>query len=135
MSKINSDKFTFAQMAELLHEWSRKYHTDKKGNIVFQNRDLLSNVRLKSDFLHKNHNISGRGFSNLPDAITSPEEVWGKWKDPTPKHQDIVIRNYILFDKELCYVCQTESGEIIKALIVPRSKIGRHRKGIILLRK
>jgi phage-Barnase-EndoU-ColicinE5/D-RelE like nuclease2 len=134
MKEINSNKFTLFQMAMLIDGWKNQYHTDSHHNIIFQNKELLTNVIFPSDYLHKNHSIN-RGFANLPEAIINPDEVWSFWRDPDPKHQKEVIRNYILQGDSLYYVVTTLLGVIQKAQIVVPSRIDRYRKGLIILKK
>jgi hypothetical protein len=130
--KINQDKFSLFQMASLVDDWKQKYHVNNKHEVIFQNKDLLSNVRFPNGFMHKNHSPN-RGFSNLPETIQNPSEVWSLWKDP--KSQKDVIRNYILKGKEVNYVVSTLNGVIQSAKIVVTSKLNRIRKGVIILRK
>jgi hypothetical protein len=70
----------------------------------------------------------------LPDTIQHPSEVWCKWKDPDPKKQHDVIRNYILFGENVNYVVTTESGTIKKAFAVVNSRLDRYRKGLIIFK-
>lgn len=130
--KINSDKFSMFQMASLVDDWRQKYHATNKHDIIFQNKDLLTNVKLPANYLHTKH-VFNRGFSNLPETVLGPNEVWSLWKDP--KTQKDVIRNYILLGDETNYVVQTLNGVIQSAKIVVTSKLDRVRKGVILLKK
>lgn len=134
MADINSDKFTLFQMAMLIDGWKNQYHTDSHHAIIFQNNALLTNIKLPANYLHSGH-IYSRGFANLPEAIINPDEVWSFWRDPDPKHQKEVIRNYILQGDNLYYVITTLSGIIQKAQIVVPSRIDRYRKGLIIYKQ
>jgi hypothetical protein len=110
-------------------EWGEQYHTNKKGEVVFQNKRLYSNIRFTNKSLHEIQKHS-RGFDTIPDVVQNPDEVWSKWKDPNT--QLVVLRNYIKFSKLTSYIVQTEDGQIIDAFTIPNSKLTRYRKGLIL---
>ncbi len=128
MSKINSDKFSMLEIANLIDSWKQQYHTDSRHNIIFQFKALFANVRLSPNFIHSAH-LFNRGFVNIPEAVKSPDEVWSHWLDA--KTQKVVISNYILTDTDINYVVTTEGSMIKKAMIVVPSRIDRYRKGVI----
>ena len=134
MKTIDESKYSLFNMAMMIDQWRDQYHTDSHHNIIFQNKELLTNVKMPTNYLHANHSAS-RGFSNLPECVMNPSEVWSYWKNPNPKRQKDVIRNYILSGDNINYVVQTESGVIKKAICVVPSRIDRYRKGVIILKK
>lgn len=106
------------------HLWQHKYHSDKRGNIIFQNQELFSNVR----FTHKSfHNVRNnlQGFEKIPDTIMTPQEVWSYWKNP--EKQTDVYRNYLKDN----YVVSTLNEEVINAFLT--TNIDKYRKGVIVL--
>ena len=113
---------------ETVHEWRKKYEVNKKGEIIFQNDDLLTNVILSDNTLHKIQKHL-KGFENIPKTIESPNEVWSLWENK--KHQRVVLRNYILFGKQN-YVVSTRDGVITDAIAVTNTKTEQYRKGVIL---
>ena len=133
MKTISSDRLSLLQMTQLIEEWKTKYHLSNKHELVFQNKELLSNIILPNNYLHKNH-LAGRGFDNLPEAVINPSECWSYWKDPNPKHQKDVIRNYLLIGENLTFVVNTINGVIQKAIAVVPSRVNRYRRGLILLK-
>lgn len=106
-------------------DWRENYHTNKKGEVVFQNKQLYSNVKFTNMSLHEIQKHP-RGFELIPEAIENPDEIWSFWEDP--KKQIVTMRNYI----KLGYVIQTKDGVIIDAFAVPNSKMDRFRKGLPL---
>jgi len=114
------------QLIAQIDEWRDEYHTTKKGEIVFQNKQLYSNVKFNNNSLHEIQKHP-RGFELIPTTIEEPEEVWSSWEDA--KKQLVVLRNYIRFG----YVIQTRDGIIQDAFAVPKSKLDRFRKGLPLL--
>ena len=109
-----------------LDDWREYYHTNKKGEIIFQNKQLYSNVKFNNNSLHEIQKHP-RGFDLIPGTIEEPEEVWSYWEDPNK--QLVTMRNYIKFG----YVIQTKDGVIIDAFAVPNSKLDRFRKGLPLI--
>jgi len=131
MKELEDEKHSLFQMSMLIDEWKEKYHVNKNHELILQNKPTLANVRLPNNYLHKNH-ILNRGFSNLPEAITTPDEIWSLWKDP--KSQRDVLRNYILYGENVNYVVSTENGVITSAKAVVNSRIQQYRKGLILFK-
>ena len=131
--EIDDSKYSLFNMAMLIDDWKTAYHVDSHHNIIFQNKELLSNIILPNNYLHKNH-LAGRGFDNLPEAVINPSECWSYWKDPDPKHQKDVIRNYVLIGENLTFVVNTLNGVIQKAIAVVPSRVNRYRRGLILLK-
>jgi hypothetical protein len=124
---MNSDKPTLLQMANIMDDWNLKFHVDKLGGIIFQNKRLLSNVV----FSHKSfHSVKSnpKGFENIPETIMNPTEVWAYWSDP--KKQIDVCRNYISVENS--YIVQTKAGVVTDAFTVVPSKLDRYRKGLPL---
>jgi SPP1 gp7 family putative phage head morphogenesis protein len=115
-------------LAEIVDEWKDKYHVNKDGDVVFQNTKTFSNIRFTPKSLHTIQKHS-RGFENIPDAVSSPDEIWNSWSDD--KKQLKSIRNYIIFG-DVNYVVQTLDGEITDAFAVNARSINKYRKGVIL---
>ena len=113
---------------DTIHDWKNKYEINKKGEIVFQNEDLLTNVTLSDNTLHRIQKHL-KGFENIPKAVQSPSEVWSLWENK--EHQRAVFRNYILFGKQN-YIVSTRDGSITDAIAVTNSKTEQYRKGVIL---
>ena len=118
----------FQYFLEVVHQWKNEYHVNNKGEIIFQNEDLLTNVILSDNTLHKIQKHL-KGFENIPKTIESPNEVWSLWENK--KHQRVVLRNYILFGKQN-YVVSTRDGVITDAIAVTNTKTEQYRKGVIL---
>jgi hypothetical protein len=116
-------------LIEIVNDWREKHHVDKNGDIVFQNKRLLTNVRFTTAAFHAAQQHS-RGFENIPATIASPDEVWSLWEDR--KAQKVVLRNYIRFGKP-GYVVQTRDGVITDAFAVTPSGVNKYRKGLPLL--
>jgi hypothetical protein len=133
MKELEDIKHNMVNMLQLIDSWKQEYHVNDRHEVIFQNKELLSNVRLPTNYLHANH-IYNRGFSNLPECIMNPDEVWSFWRDPDPKHQKDAIRNYILYGSNINFVVITESGIIRRAQSVVQSRINRYRKGLIILK-
>lgn len=117
------------QMLQLVDEWRKEYHHDKT-KVIFQNKELLTNVYFTDHSLHSIKN--SKGLERLPETITEPNEVWSYWKES--EKQDIAIRNYIKFGEKNNYLVQTEKGQIIDAFIVINSDLNKYRKGLILIK-
>lgn len=115
-------------LAEVVDEWKDEYHVNKNGDIVFQNTKLFSNIRFTANSLHTIQKHS-RGFENIPETVSNPNEVWASWADE--KKQLKSVRNYIIFGS-VNYVVQTVSGEITDAFAVNNRSINKYRKGVIL---
>jgi hypothetical protein len=133
MKELDSDKHSMLDMARLIDDWKQNNHIDAYHNIIFQNKELLTNVKLPSNYLHQGH-VNSRGFENLPETIMNPSEVWSYWKDSDKKKQFDACRNYLIFGGDINYCVTTEAGVIKKAQAVVPSKIDRLRKGLIIYR-
>lgn len=116
-------------MANIMDDWDTKYHVDKLGSIIFQNKRLLSNVVFSHKSFHSVKSTS-KGFENIPEAIMNPDEVWSYWDDP--KKQYDVLRNYILIDEKSSYIVQTKAGIVTDAFMIVPSKLIKYRKGLPL---
>lgn len=104
--------------------WKHQYHSDIKGDIIFQNQKLLTNVRFTSKSFHAVRN-NLKDFEKIPDTIMHPQECWSYWKDP--KKQTDVYRNYLKDN----YVINTLNGEIVNAYAV--ENISKYRVGVLVL--
>lgn len=104
--------------------WKHEYHSDQMGNVIFQNKKLLTNVRFTSKSFHNVRN-NLKGFEKIPDTIMHPSEVWSLWADP--KKQTVVLRNYIKDG----YIVQTKDGEVTNSFAT--ENISKYRVGVILL--
>jgi len=129
MEKLNDTNPNTHEAIKIVDTWREKYHTDTKGNIIFQNKETLSNI------FFNNHSFNliknRRGLDNLPETLTNPSEIWSYWDDP--KKQIVTMRNYILFGSNISYICQTKDGKVINAFGVTASLVNRYRKGLILI--
>ena len=115
---------TFSQLLQVLHEWKSKYHTNREGDLIFQNKETFANVILTDNVVHVIERHS-TGFGQLPDTIENPDEIWSYWGD---EKQRIALRNYIKDN----YVVQTKDGRITDAFQVSEKAINNFRKGVIL---
>jgi hypothetical protein len=115
-------------LLEIVDEWRSNEPVNKKGDIIFQNKELYSNVRFTSNSLHEVQKHS-RGFENIPATVKKPDEVWSTWEDVNK--QRVVLRNYIKFGKT-SYVVQTRDGIVIDAFAVSNRAANKYRKGVIL---
>lgn len=115
------------KLVGLVDDWRQKYHVTKEGDIVFQNKKLMTNVFFTNNSLHA---IQGhpRGADSLPATISQPDEVWGTWEDP--KEQKVVLRNYLKFGRNTAYIVQTRNGVIVDALAVSINSANKYRKGV-----
>jgi hypothetical protein len=114
-------------MLNIIGEWRTKYHHDNKGQVIFQNKDTLTNVVFTNQSLHQIQKHD-KGFEYLPKAITSPNEIWMSWGDAK---QRVVLRNYILFGK-ISYVVQTRDGVITDAFAVTKKGANKFRRGVVI---
>lgn len=112
---------------ETVNGWRDKYHVDAKYNIVFQNEELLTNVRFNNNSLHAIQKHS-RGFENIPDTIADPDEVWQFWQ--SDESQKVVCRNYIKYGST-CYIVQVINGYVSDAFAVSKLQANKYRKGVI----
>jgi hypothetical protein len=115
-------------LAEIVDGWKDDYHVNKDGDVIFQNTKLFSNVRFTAKSLHTIQKHS-RGFDNIPEAVSNPNEVWAMWEDDEKQLKS--VRNYIIFGS-VCYVVQTVAGEITDAFAVNNRSINKYRKGVVL---
>jgi SPP1 gp7 family putative phage head morphogenesis protein len=115
------------QVMTIVNQWKDKYSTDKKGNVIFQNKDTFTNVILNNIAIHHIQKHP-RGFEGLPNTIENPDEIWGMWGD---EKQMIVLRNYITFGKTASYIVQTKDGIITDAFAVSNGSLNKFRKGLI----
>lgn len=106
-----------------LHQWKLDYHSDVKGNITFQNKELYTNVIFNhKSFKAIQHNSAG--FEQLADTIISPNEVWSIWVDAdkqTDTKRVYIKENYCVF---------TTNGIITNGYLV--DNVARFRKGVII---
>lgn len=116
-------------LLEVVNDWKKEYHTNKKGDIVFQNKKTMANVVLTDGAIHKISNHS-RGFENIPETIQKPDEIWALWENP--KKQTVVLRNYISFSPSGSYIVQTRDGIITDAFAVTNVGSNKYRKGVLL---
>lgn len=116
------------RMINIVDEWRDNHHIGKAGTIIFQNKDLYTNVIWTSKSLHNVHQHQ-RGFENIPDTITAPDEVWASWADA--ESQLVSNRTYIKFGK-VAYLVFTEDGTITDAKAVSPIACDKYRKGVIL---
>jgi hypothetical protein len=128
MKPLNATLPTTHQALAIIGEWERKYHVDKKGSLVFQNKKTLANVVFTSDSFHQCMKHL-RGFENIPGCIESPDELWSKWGDA---NQRVTLRNYLLFGEKGNYCVQTKDGIVTDAFFVVNSQLQNYRKGLIL---
>lgn len=114
----------------MVEGWRNDYHTNNKGDIVFQNKSTFTNVILNHIGI-SNIQKHSRGLEQLPKTISKPSEIWATWADPSS--QQIPLRNYISIGKKEAYIVQTKSGIVTDAFIVSASRANSYRKGVILL--
>lgn len=130
INKLNDTKPSTFQFINLIDEWKKTYHVDKRDNIIFQNEENLTNIKFDN---HSFHAISKntRGAENLPETLMNPSEIWARWGD---KKQMVVIRNYILFGANGNYVVTTKDGVVINGIFVVKSLVDRYRRGLLMIR-
>lgn len=121
---FSSNKFT--NINGLFDNWRDLYHEDSLGNVVFQNKDLLNNVFLMPEVIHKIH-AHPKGAEALPATIMYPSEVWSDWKNVDI--QNTVMRNYLLFGPKLTYLVQTTAGIVTDAKLITRGQAETYRIG------
>jgi len=129
IKNLIDSKPTMLYMAQTVDKWKQSYHTDKKGDIVFQNPATHANVKFTNNSLHACQHTP-RGFENLPQAVEHADEIWSTWADA--KQQTSVLRSYILQGVNINYVVQTQDGVILKAFAVVNSNLNKYRKGVPL---
>ena len=109
---------------KLVNQWRDQYHTDLKHNIIFQNKQTMTNVRFTNNSMHKIGDHS-RGVDDLPDTIQEPDEIWARWEDV--KTQRIVLRNYVRGK----YIVQTRDGLITDAFLT--NNANKYRTGVMII--
>lgn len=109
---------------KLINEWKGKYHTTTQGNIIFQNKQVMSNVVFTHNSMHKIQAHS-KGVEQLPETIMTPDELWSRWEDV--KTQRIVLRNYVMGG----YVVQTRDGIITDAFAT--AQVNKYRVGALVV--
>lgn len=112
-------------------EWRNKYHTDRLGNVIFQNVALLANIWLTEHSIRNIHKHP-RGIEALPKCVTDPAEVWSRWE--SVDKQQVVFRNYIWIGKQTTYVVQTRDGAIQDGFLVSRASAEKYRNGVVWLK-
>lgn len=121
----------FTDVNYLIDQWRKAHWEDTLGNIVFQNKQTLTNVFLTPEAIHaiKQH---PRGAEKLTDTIERPSEIWSRWKDVYK--QRVVLRNYLLFGQNISYLVQTAGGQVQDAKIISRNNAERFRIGCPVLK-
>ncbi len=104
--------------------WKHEYHSNPKGDVIFQNQKLLTNIKFTTKSFHAIRN-NLKGFEQLPETVMNPSEVWSRWANP--EKQTVTLRTYIKGN----YVVQTTDGEITNAYLV--ENISKYRQGVIVL--
>ena len=125
-TKLMLDAKGLHYLINLVHDWKEEYEVNKSGDIIFQCKALLSNIRFTNNSLHEIQKHS-RGVENIPDTVENPDEVWSYWADP--EKQLSVVRNYIKFGKS-CYIVQVKDGKITDAFVIGRKQANKYRKGV-----
>ena len=115
----------------MIKGWEKEYHVDKTGDVIFQNKKYTMNVRFTNESLNAVKK-NPRGLDHLPDAISNPDELWGRWDD-TSTQRDVIF-NYILSDETHIFVVQTKAGVIFNTKIDTTVNINNYRKGIIFVK-
>jgi hypothetical protein len=128
---IDTSKLPITYLLNLIKQWEQDYHVDKTGDIIFQNKEFLLNVRFTNGSLNQVKK-NPRGLEHLPDAISKPYEIWGRWDNV--KDQQVVLMNYILSDESHIFVAQTKSGNIINTAIDTIGNIDKYRTGILFIK-
>lgn len=118
-------------VTKVVEDWQERYHTDRLGNVIFQNKQLLANIWL-TDHSVRNIHKHPRGVEALPQVVTNPEEVWSRWEND--ETQLVVLRNYFIAGKNSTYVVQTRDGAIQDAFLISRSTTNKYRIGAVWLR-
>jgi len=118
----------FHQLVETIHGWKSLYHNDHRGNIVFQNKETLANVRLGDGAIHTIQKHQ-RGFENIPRCIEKPTEIWGKWENVGT--QKVVLRAYLLIGRT-SYAVLTRDGHITDAFAFSNGSENKLRNGLII---
>lgn len=118
---------TLKQQIEIVSDWRKEFHVNNEGDVVFQNKEFLMNVRFTDNTLHYIQK-KPQGMENIPKAIREPDEIWGQWENV--KNQVEVLMNYILVEGKQGYIVQTRKGIIENAFLT--RNVNKYRVGLIL---
>lgn len=121
--------FSAAQLphlGEIVKRWREVYYTDRIGDVIFQNKTLLTNVVLTPESVHALHRHP-RGVDAVPLTIGQPDEVWQRWEDVNK--QDVVLRNYLTFGTKTSHVVTTRAGVITDAMLISTGQSEKYRIG------
>jgi len=129
--KIDTKFVPITFILKTVKQWESDHKTLPTGDIVFQNKEFLLNVRFTNKSLNSIKK-NPRGMEHIPQAIEKPMEIWGSWENV--KAQKEVLLNYLLFDDEHVFVVQTMKGEVTNSLINTKANINKYRKGILFVK-
>jgi hypothetical protein len=130
-TKINTNKISITNVLSIIKDWTEKYPSDKKGDLVFQNKEYLLNVFFNNKSMNAlKHNPNG--MENLPGTIQKPDELWAKWQDVNS--QKLVIMHYICYDNDNAYIVRTLKGEIEFATLSNLKNLDKYRQGILFMK-
>ena len=124
---MNTSTPNFREQLEIFNEWKKVYHVNNEGDVVFQNKDFMFNVRFTDNSLHYIHKNS-RGMENIPKTVIEPDEVWGVWQNVSTQIE--VLLNYILVEGKTAYIVQTRKGIIENAFLT--KNVNKYRVGVVL---
>jgi SPP1 gp7 family putative phage head morphogenesis protein len=116
----------FTDVNSLVSSWRDLYHEDHLGNVIFQNKNLYSNIILTPGSVHNMHHHP-KGAEALPATLMYPNEVWSDWENVDK--QNVVTRNYLLFGAKFTYVAQTRNGIVTDAKLVSKGRAEGYRVG------
>ena len=119
---MNTTRPDMYQMLKIVEEWKLKHHSDKT-EVVFQDKQFLTNIRFNQNSLNVISKNS-KGFENLPGTLENPNEIWSSIENEQIK------RNYITFGKPYSYIVQTKSGLVENAFLT--TSADKYRKGVWL---
>jgi hypothetical protein len=105
-----------------VNDWRGDHHTNRNGDIIFQNKDTWANVKFDNHSLNNIQNHA-EGFDQLPTTIENPDEIWSLWVDP--EKQMSVNRVYIKGE----YAVLTTDGVVKDAYL---GDVHQYRKGILI---
>lgn len=126
MSKQKMEAKGLHYLVNIVAEWRKDYHVNREGDVIFQNKRTLANVRFTDNSLHTIEGHS-KGFEMIPETIQEPDEIWSTWEDP--KKQMVTLRNYIKFGP-FPFIVKTRDGVILDAFIVGPKSANKFRKGL-----
>lgn len=115
----------------IIDEWRSHFHVAQNHDIIFQNQELLANVRFNNNSLHNIRNHT-KGIELVPETVMHPDEVWSHWKDV--EDQKVVNRSYIKYGKDVAFIVNTTDGLIVDAFVVSKNAADKYRHGCILKR-